>query len=354
MVEVRPMPPGFHPINSDTLSFETQDRPMVPPAEIEAPAAVPPAGPPPHPLAAWADPGPPGEPQIRWPSPTGGYLPATKTALANLAAGLERDRQLGGNVIVHASVREAERHAREVEAERQRKASNPRGVLRQAHHLRAEAQAEVDRLTPLVLRARELVADLSQRLADARAAIAQQQTAAVARLTSALAAGAAGDALPTAGKADSLEAAASAVAIRLKIAEEAARQLGADKMVADKMAADNRLERTRAGVQRCAIGVLVDQAADEANEIIEADDALNQRRADLAGLAQLLTGETRRLDGRAPMLPAVISRALYPADRQLAGPRPVTPHDWSSAYAALCEDPGFVDRLADSAAAEAP
>jgi len=63
--------------------------------------------------------------------------------------------------------------------------------------------------------------------------------------------------------------------------------------------------------------VMTNDAADEANAILEADRELTQRRADLEALSRLLTAEARRLNGGQTPLPAQISRTLAPADRQL-------------------------------------
>jgi hypothetical protein len=62
---------------------------------------------------------------------------------------------------------------------------------------------------------------------------------------------------------------------------------------------------------------MTNDAADEANAILEADRELTQRRADLEALSRLLTAEARRLNGGQTPLPAQISRTLAPADRQL-------------------------------------
>jgi hypothetical protein len=54
----------------------------------------------------------------------------------------------------------------------------------------------------------------------------------------------------------------------------------------------------------------------------------------------LLTSEHGRLHGRPPSLPAVISRALYPADAQFVGTaRGLAATDWRKAYQELREDP---------------
>jgi hypothetical protein len=75
---------------------------------------------------------------------------------------------------------------------------------------------------------------------------------------------------------------------------------------------------------------MIAEAADMADEIVAEQEALHRRRGDLEALTRLLTNEGRKLNRMPPSLPPVISRALYPADRNLADPAT----DW----AALCED----------------
>jgi hypothetical protein len=155
-------------------------------------------------------------------------------------------------------------------------------VLRQAHILQAEAQAEVDRIAPLADRARSLVADLTQCHSEAEAAIAAGDRAAAEKLVEALAAG--NGALPLAPKSDSLETAAASVVGRLRIAREAL-----TKLETEANAAGDRRERCRAGVARCACAVLTDQAAEIANEILA-----DQARLDQQGEHQDLWGVRRR------------------------------------------------------------
>jgi hypothetical protein len=326
MVETAPLPAGFDPIDAATL----------PPAPVEAAGSSAPqlevaSSAPvrtPHPLEAWAEPGPLVEPVIRRVLPGGGYLNATATALRKLEEGEALIRRMAGPGIRHASEIAAERRQREDEDEAARRArGDPRAVLRAAIVLQAEAQAEVDRLTPLVLRARELVEGLTERQSEARVAITDQQTVAAAKLTEALAAGVGREALPTAPQTDSLEAAAAALAGRLRIAADALRHLEAEIA-----AADDLLTRRRHGVARCALNVLVDQAADLANEILDAAAELDERRASLDSLAMLLTAENRRLNARPLPLPAQVTRALHPSVNIA---RPPAIADWQAAYVAL-------------------
>ena len=86
--------------------------------------------------------------------------------------------------------------------------------------------------------------------------------------------------------------------------------------------------------------VMIDQACDLAAEINDEDEQLHRRRADLDSLSRLLTNEDRRLNKAPQHLPAVISRALYPADRQLTGAdRDMPATDWAARYSELCEAP---------------
>ncbi len=94
-----------------------------------------------------------------------------------LAAGQERVRQFAGPPILHASVRAAQQPAREDEIEAARRAApDPRGVLRAAIGLRSETQAEVDRVAPLLSRARLLVEDLERRQHQHAEAIAAERS----------------------------------------------------------------------------------------------------------------------------------------------------------------------------------
>jgi hypothetical protein len=101
----------------------------------------------------------------------------------------------------------------------------------------------------------------------------------------------------------------------------------------DARAAADRLDRCRAGVSRCALDVLIDEAADMAGEILAAAAELETRRADLDALSMLLSAEHRRLNGFPARLPASISKALYPPDPQLAArTRAPSPLDWRARY----------------------
>jgi hypothetical protein len=103
-------------------------------------------------------------------------------------------------------------------------------------------------------------------------------------------------------------------------------------------AAADLLERRGHGVSRCAVDVLIGEAVDLADGIIAATADLARQRADLDALSQLLTVEGRRLNASAAPLPAVISRALYPADPVLTrADRGIVATDWRVRYAALRE-----------------
>jgi hypothetical protein len=90
----------------------------------------------------------------------------TRQRLAARAAA-HRARVTAGAQWLDPSYWRAEAERREAEAEAKRKAQRPpRAVLTVSHQLRVEAAAEVDRIEPLLIRARELVADLERRVGE--------------------------------------------------------------------------------------------------------------------------------------------------------------------------------------------
>ena len=311
MVEVSPPPANFHATPRDADSL-----PPAPPAE-PAPAPPPPPTAPRHPMEEWVPRALPG----------GGTINMSEAARANFAADMERTRQLAGPPIVHASVRAAQRA--EAEAERKRKAGpDPNAVLRDAHRLRAEAQAEVARLTPQLDTVRKVVFDLEARHSEQATAVQDADQAAVEKLIAAIATG--NQSLPLNPKNGAVQNQTAATGSRLRIATAAR-----DRLMADLAKAQDRLTRTGFAVARCALAVLTDQAADEANTVIKIESELRRRRAGLDRLALLLTSENRRLNHSAP-LPPQISRALYPPDPVLHGTNrnlPVT--NWAARYADL-------------------
>jgi hypothetical protein len=225
----------------------------------------------------------------------------------------------------------SERRQIEAAAEAERKANKPLAVLRAAHTLQTEAQAEVDRLDPLVARARELVAEIEGR---ARAQEAEAKAARAAAAEALVEALVAGKALPPPVRPPDRSDLNDA-------AELATAGAALEKLETELTAARDLLQRRGHGVSRCAVAVLVDQAADLANGIIADQAALDQRRADLDSLATLLTNEGRRLNRQPPSLPPQITRALYSPDRQLTGAaNPIAATDWRARYAALIEAPG--------------
>ena len=226
--------------------------------------------------------------------------------------------------VLHASEIARQAREREEAAEAERQARNPAAVLRAAHILRAAAQAEVERLDPLVARARQLVEDLEGRQQEHAAAVVGAEEAAAARLIEAPAAAPSAPAPPLA-----------VVPAAVLVAQLATAKAALVQLEAEATTAADRLARCRAGVSRCAIAVLVDTAAAAANAIVEAEAELRRRRADLDALARLLTGESRRLNGQPLPLPPQISRALYPPDP--VPDRSLELTDWHARYAELCE-----------------
>jgi hypothetical protein len=195
-----------------------------------------------------------------------------------------------------------------------------------AHQLAAEAAAEVDRLAPLVERAKRLVHPKTGRSheADTHA----KHEAAAEALIAALGT----DAVPIAAPLDGASAREDAAVMRTG-------RLALDRLEAEHKAALDLAERRRAGVARCAVQVLVAEAASLADEIVGEAEALHGRRADLDNLATMLTNEGRRLNWVPPSLPPQISRALYPADRTLTGDHDRAGTDWATRFRALCEAP---------------
>ena len=93
---------------------------------------------------------------------------------------------------------------------------------------------------------------------------------------------------------------------------------GRERLTEYALAADDLLVPRRHGVATLTINVPTAQPAQEADEILQAEQSLRERRADLDELAMLLTSEHRRLRGRLAEL-AGGDRALYPADAQFVG-----------------------------------
>jgi hypothetical protein len=275
---------------------------------------------------------------------------------ADDAAALERIRATGGDVVVSAKAREklatafAAKQAREAEAmralnpvyqrqqaaereaaaERQRKAQPPpRLVLRAAHERQGIAEAEVVRLTERARRARDLVDQITARRDGVQAEIAAADAAATARVLEALAAGETAPAPGGSQEVDGLQACEH----ELAIAAAAYAKLTTE------------LEGARLARQRCVLAVrdaatalLLDHAADLADDIIRTDAELISRRADLDSLARNITNQQRHLAARPPW-PAQISKAINGEDHQLIGTRPRPASDWGAIHADLCRDP---------------
>jgi hypothetical protein len=319
MVETTPpLPPGFPANQVDAATLPTE-----PP--VEAPVAV---VPPRHPMEQWAEPNPAFEQRVRRILPGGGHADMSPAALKRFEAEREWIRRVA-DTVKHPATAAAEQRQAEAEAEAKRKASDPRAVLRQAHVLQAEAQAEADRIGPLVARAGELVAEIEDRARRQEAAAKAARAAAAEALIEALVAGEApppepGEAPPLVSPEAELRTAKTALA----------------RLESDLASANDRLARCKAGVSRCACNVLADQAADIANGVIADQARLDQRRRDLDALGQLLTAEGRRLNAQPLPLPPQISKALCPPDPVLTGAdRGLALTDWGAAYRVLCEDP---------------
>jgi hypothetical protein len=252
-------------------------------------------------------------------------MTATKTALENFQKGEAIVRRMAGPPILHAAERARQCREREDQAEAARRAGpDPRAVLRQAHTLQTEAQAEVDRLAAPLARARQLVEDFERRQQEHAAAVGGADQAGAAALIEALAAG---------------TAPPPVIDVTVPGTPAAARrtaQLALDRLTAEDRAARDLLERRTHGTARCAVAVLLDRAVTIAEGIVETADQLARQRADLDALMRLVTAENRRLHRVPSAPPGVIWRALYPPDRHLAGTAcPLAATDWQSAYQAL-------------------
>lgn len=314
MVQVAPMPPGFdRAIVVDAATLPTTAPP------VPTPAAPP----------AW------GARAAEFDQGSSSSTPAAIAAWERQQATLAH-WTANGTAIKHASQLVAEREERERQQEAERKARDPQKVLTAAHQMRAEAEAEVARLEPLARKASELVDDLVRRQREAGASITAGDQAATARLIEALAGGAGRGALPLNGRTDAARAAAATTAEKLQLATAAHDQLGMDLA-----AARDLLTRRGYAIARCAILVLVDEAADLADQILATDATTLQQRANLASLELLISAESRRLDGALPSLPAQVVRALTPVDQILHGrdwlPAAVA---WRERFAELCAPPG--------------
>jgi hypothetical protein len=222
----------------------------------------------------------------------------------------------------------------EAEAERIRLAQpDPRIVLRAAHRNRAETQATVARLETAVRRARAFFESVEGRRAGIAAAIASDAEARSVRLRQALEAGEAAPVVDVDNAAtESLRQAEREAAIAL----DALRPLEGEL----KAAQDLLVQRGN-GVRRCATAVLVDIAAETANEILEDVRALADRRHTLSSLAREITDQDRRL-GLRRAFPPQIARAIDGEDPQLTGLRPVSTTNWSATFRELCEPPEAV------------
>jgi hypothetical protein len=290
---------------------------------------------------------------------------AAEAAIARLRAAddaeIERIRSTGGDVVVSEATRrkleaaaaaKAERIGdsakwldpnfqrrmaaeHEAAAEAERTAGPPkRKVLRQAHQLRAEAAAAVERLTEASTKAKAFAGNVTARKTGIEAAIVETEKAAADRLVAGFTGLAELETTDDDTKRNTLHASLRQVLAEHDVAEKAAARLAAELAQAQ-----DRLTRCNAGVSRTAVACLVDIAADIANTIITADAELAQRRHDLSMLAQLITLQERRLDGRNSAMPAAVPRAIHGEDRQLIGRRPQNGVDWAAVHRGLCEDP---------------
>lgn len=93
---------------------------------------------------------------------------------------------------------------------------------------------------------------------------------------------------------------------------------GRERLTEYALAADDLLVPRRHGVATLTINVPTAQPAQEADEILQAEQSLRERRADLDELAMLLPASIGDCAGGSPSLPAVIGRSIPPM-RSLSG-----------------------------------
>jgi hypothetical protein len=223
---------------------------------------------------------------------------------------------------------------REAAAEGQRKAQTPpRLALRAAHERQGAAEAEVGRLEQSVARAREFRDGIGTRKSEIEKALAADENIRTSRLREALAIGEAPQVIEGPDTAPLTQAERE-----LNIAQTALNQLEAELAGARQTS-----QRCALAVRDAATALLIDQAADIADRILQDDLELISRRSDLANLARIITDQQRHLAVRHAM-PAQISRAITPADPVLTGQRPSETTNWANVFADLCRDPeGHLD-----------
>jgi hypothetical protein len=153
-----------------------------------------------------------------------GYVEVSAEARARLEAEAKAGHERATAFVQSQSMGDVvrrQREAEEADAERRRAAGDPQELLAEAHRQLAEAQAEVERVEPLVARARDLVRDIEQGHAAAKAAIAEADRVSAGMLVMAITRGAA---LPSDHDADALGA-AERIGRRLAVARAALAQL---------------------------------------------------------------------------------------------------------------------------------
>lgn len=240
-------------------------------------------------------------------------------------------------------------HGREIEAERiaaiaaaqpQTPAPPPREGLRQAHAQRAAAQHEAHRLQQALDRARAHLVEVSSTRDAAKRDLEAAAEASAARLIDELAISASGR-VEIAGAGEKRLALAETEGT-LEVANRAADRLGADLATAQ-----TRLSAAEARVSSAVCAVLLVEAQRQADEILQAADSLDVKRANLDALGVTITAQQRRPGATRQPWPAAIHQALQPELR--GAPRlpsrfawPVGTalvRRWTEAAARLAQDP---------------
>jgi hypothetical protein len=225
--------------------------------------------------------------------------------------------------------REAAEHQRAAEEAQRAAHPDPRQELRLAHQHRAEAQAELGRITELRDRASSLVASLTAREVDAVTALRARNAAAAEALVAALSGGA--DALAHPPESGPAVALIEAIRAQVAIAREAQARLESQAS-----AAARSLDLAEIEVKRAAMLVGSAYAAAEAAEIERLAAALWARQAGLWSLSAALTHAGRAIGpGVVPPLTASVHRAIGAAvDSRVDSV-------WGARLQRLHEDPEF-------------
>lgn len=190
------------------------------------------------------------------------------------------------------------------EAERRAGMPEPREVLREAHRMRAEAQAEADRLHTAVERARQHHSEAFEARDAAKRQLEVVEAEHTERLLDTLSAGGSpGRVEPVAGE---KRVALADAEHQVEIASRAV-----DKLAGDLAAAQQRLEAATSAVTGAVCAVLLSEAERQAVEILREVEALDDKRRALDGLAVEISNRQRTGGPARPVWPPQIREALF-------------------------------------------